>query len=101
MVDNRDGTLSMFCVTLDHASPAEWREGDFSQVGLASLSRQLSSNDWTATPLMRRGSPLDRNVELLLPSPFDLSTIADADLERAYAASTAVTMATQQKGGSS
>ena len=101
VVDNRDGTLSMFCVTLDHASPAEWREGDFSQVGLASLSRQLSSNDWTATPLMRRGSPLDRNVELLLPSPFDLSTIADADLERAYAASTAVTMATQQKGGSS
>ena len=30
---------------------------------------------------MRRGSPLDRNVELLLPAPFDLSTITDAALE--------------------
>jgi hypothetical protein len=70
-------------------------------VGIASLSRQLSSNDWTATPLMRRGSPLDRNVELLLPSPFDLTKIADADLERAYAESTALAMAVSKNGGAS
>ena len=31
--------------------------------------------------MMRRGSPLDRNTELLLPAPFDLSAITDADLE--------------------
>lgn len=31
--------------------------------------------------MMRRGSPLDRNTELLLPAPFDLSGITDADLE--------------------
>ena len=30
---------------------------------------------------MRRGSPLDRNTELLLPAPFDLSRITDAALE--------------------
>ena len=30
---------------------------------------------------MRRGSPLDRNTELLLPAPFDLSSISDAVLE--------------------
>ncbi len=99
LVDNRDGTMSLFCVTLDHASPPEWREGDFSQIGLASLSRELASNDFTADPLMRRGSPLDRNVELLLPSPFDLSSISDADLERAYAERTARRMATNAGGG--
>lgn len=99
IVDNRDGSMSLFCVTLDHASPPEWREGDFSQVGIASLSRELASNDWTADPLMRRGSPLDRNVELLLPSPFDLSRISDADLERAYGESTARRMAMTQEGG--
>lgn len=101
LVDNRDGTMSLICVTLDHASPPEWREGDFSQVGLASLSRQLASNDFTAAPLMRRGSPLDRNVELVLPAPFDLSKIADADLEKAYADSTGVAMAMAQNGGAS
>ena len=28
------------------------------------------------------GSDLDRNVEMLLPAPFDLDTISDASLER-------------------
>lgn len=82
VVDNRDGTLSLFTTVLDHLSPAAWSPGDFSQEGLASLSRELASNDWIANPLMRLGSPLDRNTELLLPAPFDLSQISDADLER-------------------
>ena len=38
---------------------------------------------------MRLGSPLDRNCELLLPAPFDLSAIADADLEKAALAAKA------------
>jgi hypothetical protein len=49
---------------------------------MASLSREFSSNDWTATPLALMGSDLDRNVEMLLPAPFDLDTISDASLER-------------------
>lgn len=85
-VDNQDGTLSIFTTTLDHLSPAAWKNGDLSNKGLASLSRELSSNDWTANPLMRRGSELDRNVELLLPAPFDLTKISDAELERTDAA---------------
>ena len=40
---------------------------------LASRSRELAANDWAENPSMRRGSPLDRNTELLLPAPFDLS----------------------------
>ena len=80
-VDNRDKTMSIFTTTLDHASSPTWSDGDFSQVGLASLSRELSANDWIMNPAMRAGSAFDRNAELLLPQPFDLSTITDAKIE--------------------
>ncbi len=80
VMDNKDGTISIFTTVLDHLSAADWSAGDFSQQGLASLSRQLSANDWVASPLKRLGSALDRNTELLLPAPFDLSVISDADL---------------------
>jgi metallophosphoesterase (TIGR03767 family) len=96
VVDNRDGTISIFATTLDHSSEATWSQGDFSQAGLAALSRELSANDWVETPAMRLGSPLDRNVELLLKAPFDLSTISDADLERAQTADRARLMAHDQ-----
>lgn len=81
LVDNRDGTLSIFVTALDHAAPAEWTPGDLSQQGLASLSRELGANAWLNRPALRAGSPLDRNVELLLPAPWDLSAITDATLE--------------------
>jgi hypothetical protein len=45
------------------------------------------------------GSELDRNAELLLPAPFDLSTITDATLEAAAVASTARFLA--YEGGTS
>lgn len=80
--DNQDGTMSIFAITLDHASPAQWRDGDFSQQGIASLSRELASNDWTATPFALLGSDLDRNVELVLPAPFPLDRISDASLNK-------------------
>ncbi|MBU6245718.1 MAG: TIGR03767 family metallophosphoesterase [Actinomycetales bacterium] len=92
VIDNRDGTLSIFTTVLDHASPTEW-DGDLSATGLASLSRQLSANDWVESPTMRIGSPLDRNTELLLPAPFDLSRITDAAIEQAQAADQARIMA--------
>lgn len=80
VVDNRDGTLSLFTTVLDHASPAV--PGSSGSVAdLASRSREFAANDWAETPMMRRGSPLDRNTELLLRAPFDLSTITDAALE--------------------
>ena len=80
-VDNRDGTMSLFVTALDHAAPPTWTPGDLSQTGLASLSRELSANAWLAIPPLRAGSPLDRNVEVLLPAPFDLSAITDAAVE--------------------
>lgn len=84
LVDNRDGTLSIFGTSVDHAAPARWA-GDLSPQGLAGLSRQLSANDWVETPSMRPGSLLDRNVELLLPQPFDLSGFTDAQVEAVQA----------------
>lgn len=81
LVDNRDGTMSIFVTALDHAAPAEWTPGDLSQTGLASLSRELGANAWLNKPALRAGSPLDRNVELLLPAPWDLSAITDASVE--------------------
>lgn len=80
-VDNRDGTLSIFVTAVDHAAPATWAPGDLSQSGLASLSRELGANSWLADPPLRAGSPLDRNVELLMAAPIDLSRITDDVLE--------------------
>ena len=41
---------------------------------------------------MLMGSVLDRNTELLLPAPFDLASISDADLERAQMAARAASL---------
>lgn len=82
IVDNRDETMSIFVNALDHAAPPTWTEGDLSQTGLASLSRELAANAFLNNPALLAGSPLDRNVELLLPTPFDLSAISDEQLEK-------------------
>jgi metallophosphoesterase (TIGR03767 family) len=93
VVDNRDGTLSIFTTVLDHDAPVRTSVDDLSQQGLAAWSRELAANDWVATPAMLMGSVLDRNTELLLPAPFDLSAITDADLERAQVAARAAFLA--------
>jgi hypothetical protein len=95
VVDNRDGTLSIFTITLDHAAPAAW-DGDLTPIGLAGLSRQLSANDWVENPVMRLGSELDRNTELLLPAPFDTARITDAQVEAAQAVDRARLLAYDQ-----
>jgi hypothetical protein len=53
----------------------------------------MAANDWVQSPTMRIGSPLDRNTELLMPAPFDLSRITDAAIETAQAADRARIMA--------
>ena len=88
IVDNRDGTLSLFTTVLDHASPVT-PDGSGSLAALASQARELAANDFAEDPMMRRGSPLDRNTELLLKAPFDLSRITDAALEAQHMTETA------------
>ncbi|MFE9245914.1 TIGR03767 family metallophosphoesterase [Nocardiopsis sp. NPDC006938] len=65
IVDNADGTMSLFTTLLEADSPYQVDHGDFSVDGLASLYRELSVNDLYADPA-NYGEPLDRNVELLV-----------------------------------
>ncbi|MGW2312409.1 TIGR03767 family metallophosphoesterase [Actinomadura luteofluorescens] len=70
LADNGDGTLSVFATILDSAGPASHGGRLTDPVGLASLSRELAGNDWQDREEDRRGEAADRNVELLVPSPF-------------------------------
>jgi len=70
VVDNRDGTLSVFGTIVDHAGPASSWCSASGPLALTSLSRELSANDWQDRTDDRRGGVDDRNVELVLPAPF-------------------------------
>ncbi len=75
LVDNGDGTLSIFTTIIDHSAPVAWPADPHSVVGLAALSRELAVNDpqrpaETATKDGRRGTAADRNVELLVRKPY-------------------------------
>ena len=70
LADNGDGTLSVFATIIDSAGPASHGGRLTDPVRLASLSRELSGNDWQDRDSGRRGEAADRNVELLVPAPF-------------------------------
>jgi len=78
LVDNEDGTLSIFGTIVDMDAPASNHGRIDGPIALAALARELAGNDWQSRerPVPgedgRRGSVEDRNVELLLPSPFRL-----------------------------
>lgn len=65
IVDNADGTMSLFTTLLEADSRYQADHGDFSVEGLASLYRELSVNDLYADPA-NYGESRDRNVELLV-----------------------------------
>lgn len=79
VVDNGDGTLSVFGTIVDSAAAPVWN-GHLDTLELASLSRELAANDpqeaARPTPGLDglRGTAADRNVELLLPRPAGLVT---------------------------
>jgi metallophosphoesterase (TIGR03767 family) len=66
--DNGDGTLSIFGTVIDHAGPARPPRAGDQVLRLASIARELAYND-PQESATRRGTRLDRNVELLLPRP--------------------------------
>jgi metallophosphoesterase (TIGR03767 family) len=74
IMDNRDGTLSLFGTVVDHAAPLA--ANPFSPRGLASLARRLAWNDpqregveGSEGDAEKSGTRRDRNVELLLRDP--------------------------------
>src|SRR5215217_6382770 len=80
VMDNRDGTLSLFGTLLDSAAPAAAPAPGsalaFSPAQLASLGRTLSFNDpqregleGSSGSAEKRGRRADRNVELLVRDP--------------------------------
>jgi metallophosphoesterase (TIGR03767 family) len=68
LVDNRDGTLSIFTTMVDHAG-AEQHSGLGDTLELASLSRELAANDPQQRTAGYEGKAADRNTELVLPNP--------------------------------
>jgi metallophosphoesterase (TIGR03767 family) len=75
IMDNRDGTLSLFGTLIDHAAPAA-TAGTSTPRQLASLARTLAFNDpqregleGTEGDAPKAGRRRDRNVELLLRDP--------------------------------
>ena len=46
LVDNRNGTLSIFGTIVDHVAPTSYGKHPKSPLELASLSRELGANDW-------------------------------------------------------
>jgi len=69
LVDNTDGTLSIFTTMLDHAAPASYAGSTGDTLALASLSRELSANDYQLDVPGMAGKVEDRNAELVLPAP--------------------------------
>ncbi|MBD0837700.1 TIGR03767 family metallophosphoesterase [Streptomyces sp. TRM68416] len=65
LVDNKDGTLSLFTTCVESAAPHRTDFTDLSQTGLAALYRELSYNAPGARTDLA-GTRTDRNTELLL-----------------------------------
>ncbi|UQA95383.1 TIGR03767 family metallophosphoesterase [Streptomyces halobius] len=65
LVDNHDGTLSLFTTLVESAAPHRTDFTDLSQTGLAALYRELSFNAPEARSDLA-GTAQDRNVELVL-----------------------------------
>jgi metallophosphoesterase (TIGR03767 family) len=89
VMDNRDGTLSLFGTLVDHAGPAAAPPGanaaSFSDEQVAALGRTLSYNDPQGGPSPGGatpgpgGAPTDRNVELLVRDPRRVQPTPDDD----------------------
>jgi metallophosphoesterase (TIGR03767 family) len=73
LMENCDGTLSLFGTMLDHdgpvVAPPAGPAGGFSPAELASIGRVLTYNDPQGRNADSQGLPTDRNVELLLGDP--------------------------------
>ncbi|WAZ21744.1 TIGR03767 family metallophosphoesterase [Streptomyces cinnabarinus] len=65
LVDNKDGTISLFTTCVEAAAPHRTDFTDLSQTGLAALYRELSFNAPGARTDLA-GSLADRNTELVL-----------------------------------
>jgi len=82
VTDNRDGTISLFSTVYDLAAPIDPRDaGDPTQgdgvneAQLAAVARGLAAQDPQRDTEAMGLAVSDRNAEMLLPAPFDLSKV--------------------------
>jgi metallophosphoesterase (TIGR03767 family) len=68
VLDNKDGTLSVFGTIVDHAAPVSYAGRTDTPMRLAALARELAANDWQHRDT-GRGPRNGRNVELLVRTP--------------------------------
>jgi hypothetical protein len=74
IMDNRDGTLSIFGTMIDHSAPTTVpapgsNAGNFDVDDLAALNREFAFNDPQKGAGTGEGTADDRNDELLVPDP--------------------------------
>lgn len=69
LVDNNDGSLSIFATMVDHEGPAAYGGTVSNPVALAGLARELAMNDPQLRTSGQEGVVADRNVELLVANP--------------------------------
>lgn len=74
LMDNHDGTLSLFGTVVDQAGPVGVPSSGtpasrFTPATLAAIGRTFAFNDYQENIPPKSGTPADRNVELLLPDP--------------------------------
>ncbi|MDR7087405.1 metallophosphoesterase (TIGR03767 family) [Aeromicrobium panaciterrae] len=69
LLDNQDGSLSIFTTMLDHAGTVGPTGPLTSTVALAGLARELAANDPQGRNSNASGTTADRNVELLVKKP--------------------------------
>ena len=77
VMDNRDGTLSLFGTVIDHAAPATAPDActtpgcasTFTDAELATIGRTFAYNDPQGGPPSGEGVANDQNVELLVNDP--------------------------------
>jgi len=87
MVENADGTISIFSTVYDSAAPLVPGDADdptpddgVNQLLLAAVARRAAALDSQLNPEAAGLAPSDRNAELLLPAPFNLESLATPQL---------------------
>ncbi len=94
VTDNGDGTISLFSTMYDLAAPIDPREADdptpgddVDQEQLAAVARSVAAQDPQRDPEAAGLAVSDRNAEMLLAAPFDLSGVETPPRHRPASAS--------------
>ncbi|MFN8050044.1 MAG: TIGR03767 family metallophosphoesterase [Acidimicrobiales bacterium] len=101
IVDNTDGTMSIFTTMIEHAAPATADYGNLTAAGLAAISRELSANNSVEDIARHVGETRSLNCELALTAPFPLKDLHAAASTSTTASERAASSAARTSSSSS